>query len=122
MYLVGRIHYDQVEKLLAGSLLASKAALKVLSLDKDWYSAPDIAYLQTLKGVGLVQLFLEVVTVKESKVMFSSGKEIWECLCGYRNKLDATACSSVAVHRIDYAKENITFSHSRYESIRIFHS
>ncbi|MGA6121655.1 hypothetical protein [Sphingobacterium anhuiense] len=26
--------------------------------------------------------------------MFSSGKEVWECLCGYSNKQDATACSS----------------------------
>jgi len=39
------IDYDQVEKLLAGSLLAKKAALKVLTLDKDWYSVQDIAYL-----------------------------------------------------------------------------
>ena len=88
------IDYDQVEKLLAGSLLAKKAALKVLTLDKDWYSVPDIAYLQTWRGEGLVQLFLEVVTVKESKGMFSSGKEVWECSCGYSNKMDATVCSS----------------------------
>ncbi|MEJ5092885.1 heavy metal-binding domain-containing protein [Sphingobacterium faecium] len=70
------IDYDQVAKLLAGSLLAKKAALKVLTLDKDWYSAQDIAYLQTLKGEGLVQLFPEVVTVKESKdsITFSTPK------------------------------------------------
>jgi len=65
-----------VEKLLAGSLLAKKAALKVLTLDKDWYSAQDIAYLQTLKGEGLVQLFPEVVIVKELKdfITFSTSK------------------------------------------------
>ena len=88
------IDYDQVAKLLAGSLLSKKAALKVLTLDKDWYSAQDIAYLHTWKGEGLVQLFPEVVTVKESKGMFSSGKEVWECICGNNNKMDATACSS----------------------------
>jgi len=61
------IDYDQVEKLLSGSLLAKKAALKVLTLDNDWYSVQDIAYLQ---------LFPEVVTVKESKdsITFSTSK------------------------------------------------
>ncbi|MOA54894.1 hypothetical protein D3C78_1785890 [compost metagenome] len=39
------------------------AALKVFTLDKDWYSPQDIAYLQTLKGEGLVQLFTEVVII-----------------------------------------------------------
>ncbi|MBB2951248.1 hypothetical protein [Sphingobacterium sp. JUb56] len=55
------INYDQVEKLLAGSLLAKKAASKILTLDKDLYSTQDIAYLQTLKGEGLVKQFQEVV-------------------------------------------------------------
>jgi len=65
-----------LEKLLAGSLLAKKAALKVLTLDKDWYSVQDIAYLQTWKGECLVQQFQEVVTVKESNdsITFSTSK------------------------------------------------
>ncbi|MEN5058985.1 hypothetical protein [Sphingobacterium kitahiroshimense] len=50
-----------MEKLLAGSLLAKKAASKILTLDKDLYSTQDIAYLQTLKGEGLVKQFQEVV-------------------------------------------------------------
>lgn len=101
------IDYDQVEKLLAGSLLAKKAALKVLTLDKDWYSAQDIAYLQTWRGEGLLQLFPEVVTVKESKGIFSSGKEVWECLCGYSNKLDATACSSCTKDKRGFGTEEL---------------
>ncbi|MCS3557367.1 MULTISPECIES: hypothetical protein [unclassified Sphingobacterium] len=55
------IGYNQVEKLLAGSLLAKKATLKVISLNKDWYSIQDIAYRQTWKGEVLVKLFQEVV-------------------------------------------------------------
>ncbi|MEN5436383.1 hypothetical protein ABE545_22320 [Sphingobacterium faecium] len=101
------IDYDQVAKLLAASLLAKKAALKVLTLDKDWYSAQDIAYLQTLKGEGLVQLFQEVVTVKQSKGFFSSNKEVWECSCGNSNDLDATACSSCTRDKRGFRAEEL---------------
>nr|WP_315402715.1 hypothetical protein [uncultured Sphingobacterium sp.] len=50
--------------------------MKLLTLDKGWYSLQGIAYLQTFKGEGLVQLFPEVVTVKESKdsITFSTSK------------------------------------------------
>ena len=101
------IDYDQVEKLLAGSLLAKKVALNVLTLDKSWYSAQDIAYLQTWKGEGLVQLFQEVVTVKQSKAFFSSNKEVWECSCGNSNDLDAIACSSCTKDKRGFGSEEL---------------
>ena len=53
----------------------------------------------------MVQLFSEVVTVKESKGIFSSGKEVCECLCGYNNKLDATACSSCTKDKRGFGAE-----------------
>ncbi len=81
--------------------------MKVLTLDKDWYSAQDIAYIHTWRGEGLLQLFQEVVKVKESKGMFSSGKEVWECLCGYSNKLDATACSSCTKDKRGFGAEEL---------------
>ncbi|MBB2951257.1 hypothetical protein [Sphingobacterium sp. JUb56] len=54
-----------------------------------------------------MKLFPEVVTVKESKGMFSSGKQVWECLCGYSNKLDATACSSCTKDKRGFGAEEL---------------
>lgn len=39
--------------------------------------------------------------------MFSSGKEVWECLCGYNNKLDATACSSRTKDKRGFGSEDL---------------
>ncbi|MGJ1322450.1 hypothetical protein ACR780_07170 [Sphingobacterium faecium] len=39
--------------------------------------------------------------------MFSSGKEVWECLCGYSNKLDATACSSCTKDKRGFRAEEL---------------
>ncbi|MEN5234340.1 hypothetical protein [Sphingobacterium faecium] len=81
--------------------------MKVLTLDKDWYSVQDIGYLHTWRGEGLVQLFQEVITVKESKGIFSSGKEVWECLCGFSSKLDATVCSSCTKDKRGFGAEEL---------------
>jgi len=55
----------------------------------------------------LVQQFPEVVTVKESKSMLSSCKEVWECSCGNSNKLDATACSSCTKDKRVFGAEEL---------------
>jgi len=39
--------------------------------------------------------------------MFSSGKEVWECLCGHSNKLDATACSSCTKDKRGFRAEEL---------------
>lgn len=39
--------------------------------------------------------------------MLSSGKEVWECLCGYSNKLDATACSSCSKDKRGFGSEEL---------------
>lgn len=88
------IDYPRAIELLNSNMLARRVALKVFSLNKDWYSKEDIDILKTLEGNALVKFFPEIVEVKESKGMFSGGKEVWQCACGHANKLDNPNCSS----------------------------
>ena len=57
-------------------MLARRVALKVFSLNKDWYSKEDIDILKILEGNTLAKFFPEIVEVKESKGMLSGGKEV----------------------------------------------
>ncbi|MNK14508.1 hypothetical protein D3C87_326310 [compost metagenome] len=82
------IDYTKAINLLNSNIHARRIALKIFSLDKDWYSKEDIAVLKNLERNALVRFFPEIVQVEESKGMFSSGKGVWRCESGHTNKLD----------------------------------
>ncbi|WP_448138452.1 YbjQ family protein [Sphingobacterium siyangense] len=88
------IDYSKAIDLLNSNTHARRIALKIFSLNKDWYSKEDVAILKSLKGNALAKFFPEIVQVEESKGMFSSGKEVWRCECGQTNKLDNSNCNS----------------------------
>ena len=88
------IDYSKAINLLNSNIHARRIALKIFSLDKDWYSKEDVTILKSLEGNALAKFFPEIVQVKESKGMFSSGKEVWQCGCGHSNKLDNLNCGS----------------------------
>ncbi|WP_426791771.1 YbjQ family protein [Sphingobacterium sp. WOUb80] len=88
------IDYSKAINLLNSNAHARRIALKIFSLDKDWYSKEDVTILKSLEGNALAKFFPEIVQVEESKGMFSSGKEVWRCECGHTNKLDNLNCSS----------------------------
>ncbi len=101
------IDYEKATNLLNSNLYARRIALKIFSLDKDWYSKEDIAILKGLEGDALAKFFPEIVQVEESKGMFSSGKEVWRCECGHTNKFDNSECSSCTRDKRGFTEKSL---------------
>ncbi|MGE8377185.1 MAG: hypothetical protein ACN6PN_02515, partial [Sphingobacterium sp.] len=101
------IDYAKAITLLNSNTHARRIALKIFSLDKDWYSKEDIAILKSLEGHALAKFFPEIVQIKESKGMFSGGKEVWECECGCTNKLDYSNCSSCTRDKRGFGEKSL---------------
>jgi len=101
------IDYAKAINLLNSNVHARRIALKIFSLDKDWYSKEDIAILKSLGGNVLAKFFPEIVQVKESKGMFSSGKEVWQCECGHTNKLDNSNCGSCTRDKRGFGEKSL---------------
>jgi len=101
------IDYARAVNLLNSNIHARRIALKIFSLDKDWYSKEDIAILKSLEGNVLAKFFLEIVQVEESKGMFSSGKEVWRCECGHTNKLDNFNCGSCTRDKRGFTEKSL---------------
>ena len=101
------IDYSRAINLLQSNVHARRIALKIFSLDKDWYSKEEIAILKSLEGNALAKFFPEIVQVEESKGMFSSGKEVWRCECGHTNNLDNSNCSSSTRDKRGFGKKSL---------------
>ncbi|WP_293939854.1 YbjQ family protein [Sphingobacterium sp. UBA5996] len=101
------IDYTKAINLLNSNAHARRIALKIFSLDKDWYSKEDIAILKSLEGNALAKFFPELVQVEESKGMFSSGKEVWRCECGHTNKLDYSNCGSCTRDKRGFTEKSL---------------
>ena len=58
------IDYSKAINFLNSNIHARRIALKIFSLDKDWYSKEDIAILKSLEGDALANFFPEIVQVE----------------------------------------------------------
>ena len=101
------IDYAKAINLLNNNTHSKRIALKIFSLDKDWYSKEDIAILKSLEGNALAKFFPEIVQFGESKGMFSSGKEVWRCECGHTNKLDYSNCGSCTRDKRGFTEKSL---------------
>ncbi|MNX02726.1 hypothetical protein D3C86_322890 [compost metagenome] len=101
------IDYSKAINLLNSNAHAGRIALKIFSLNKDWYSKEDIAILKSLEGDALAKFFPEIVHIEESKGMFSSGKEVWRCECGHTNKLDNLNCGSCTRDKRGFTEKSL---------------